>query len=102
MLYSCKVVSFMDKLEQDERLTQSFSELKHCGNNYHAREATKKLPDISRFNADNGTQSAKCHCIIDWNRFFKKITVHLQKGYTYEKIKSTHKKYYLDNSLHKK
>ena len=45
----------MDKHEQDERLTQSFSELKHCGNNYHARKATKKLPDISRFNADNGT-----------------------------------------------
>ena len=96
MLYSSKIVSFM------KQLTKSFLQSKHCGDNhnYHARAATKKLPDISHFNADNGTQSAKCHCIIHWNSFLKNAQF-IRKRATHSK-KSNQSWRNLDNSLEKK
>ena len=65
---------FMNQIEQNERIVKSFSKLKYCGDNhnYRTRSATKKLPYIPCFRTKfYGTQSAKYHCIIDWNNFKK-------------------------------
>ena len=63
---------FMNEIKQNEKLAKSFSELKYCSYilNDQTRSVTRKLLNISYVKTDAyGTQSAKYHCIIDWNNF---------------------------------
>ena len=67
---------FMNQIEQNEKISKSFSKLKYGGDkhNYHTRSATKKCLDIPRLSISfYGTPSAKYHCIIDWNNFKKQV-----------------------------
>ena len=63
---------FMNQIEQNEKIAKSFSKLKYCGDNhnYQTKSAARKLLDTPCFSTNfYGTQSAKYHCIIDWNNF---------------------------------
>ena len=63
---------FMNQIEQNEKIAKSFSKLKYCGDNHNCqtKSAARKLLDTPCFSTNfYGTQSAKYHCIIDWNNF---------------------------------
>ena len=70
----------MNQIEQNEKLAKSFSELKYLPHrskqhNYQTRSSDKEtsfnIPYYVKTDAYDGTQSAKYHCIIDWNNFKK-------------------------------
>ena len=68
---------FMNQIEQNEKLAESFSELKYRGynHNYQTRSVTRKLLNIPYVKTDAyWTQSAKYHCIIDLNNFKKTLS----------------------------
>ena len=73
---------FMSQIETNQRLTKSFVDLKHCGDNHThlTKLKAKGLLDIPFVNAQiYGTQSVKYNCIIDWNSFrnsFSHIPLH--------------------------
>ena len=65
---------FMNQIEKNEKIAKSISQLKYCGDNHNhqTRSATRKLLDTPCFSSNfYGTQSAKYHCINDWNNFKK-------------------------------
>ena len=64
----------MNQIKQNEKFAKSFLELKYWGynHNYQIRSVTRmiQLLNIPYVKTDAyGTQSAKSHCIIDWNNF---------------------------------
>ena len=64
----------MKQIKQNEKLANSFLELKYCGynHNYQTRSVTRKLLNIPYVKTDtSGTQSPKYHCITDWSNFKK-------------------------------
>ena len=90
---------FMNQIEQNEKLAKSFSELKYCGynHNYQTRSVTRKLLNIPCVKTDAyGTQSAKYHCIIDWNNFKKTFSNLSPAEHRNPKIKVLLKKHFLN------
>ena len=72
----------MSQIETDQRLANSFVDLRHCGDNhtYLTKSKAKGLLDIPFVNTQiYGTQSVKYNCIKDWNNFrnnFPHIPLH--------------------------
>ena len=73
---------FMSQIETNQRLANSFVDLRHCGDNhtYLTKSKAKGLLDIPLVNTQiYGTQSVKYNCIKDWNNFrnnFSHIPLH--------------------------
>ena len=73
---------FMSQIETNQRLANSFVDLRHCGDNhtYLTKSKAKGLLDIPIVNTQiYGTQSLKYNCIKDWNNFrnnFSHIPLH--------------------------
>ena len=89
---------FMNQIEQNEKIAKSFSKLKYCGDNhnYQTKSAARKLLDTPCFSTNfYGTQSAKNHCIIDWNNFKKQFPSLIPLERTHSAIKSLLKKHFL-------
>ena len=90
---------FVSQVEQNQTFAKSFITLKHCGDNhnYQTRASTKKILDTPLYKTNTyGTHSAKYHCIVDWNQF-KRIFPNLSEtDYTYSKLKSLIKQYFLN------
>ena len=81
------------------KLAKSFLELKYCGynHNYQTRSVTRKLLNTSCVKTDAyGTQSAKYHCIIDWNNFKKTFSNLNPAEHRNPKIKALLKKQFLN------
>ena len=77
-LHSCL---FMSQIETNQKLANSFADLKHCSDshNYQTKSKTKGIIDIPLLNTQiYGTQSVKYNCIKDWNFFsqFSQFTFH--------------------------
>ena len=90
---------FMNQIKQNGKLAKSFSELKYCGynHNYQTRSVTRKLFNIPYVKADAyGIQSAKCHCIINWNNFKKTFSNLSPAEHRNPKIKALLKKHFLN------
>ena len=90
----------MNQIKQNEKLAKSFLELKYCGYNYNyqTRSMTRKLLDIPYIKKDAyETQSAKYHCIIDWNNFKKTFSNLSPDKHRNTKIKAILKKHFLNN-----
>ena len=72
----------MSQIETNQRLANSFVDLRHCGDNhtYLTKSKAKGLLDIPLVNTQiYGTQSVKYNCIKDWNNFrnnFSHIPLH--------------------------
>ena len=70
------------QIETNQRLANSFVDLRHCGDNhtYLTKSKAKGLLDIPLVNTQiYGTQSVKYNCIKDWNNFrnnFSHIPLH--------------------------
>ena len=64
--------------------------------NYQTRASTKRILDTPLYKTNTyGTHSAKYHCILDWNQF-KRIFPNLSEtDYTYSKLRSLIKLYFL-------
>ena len=63
---------FMSQIETNQRLANSFVDLRHCGDNhtYLTKSKAKGLLDIPFVNTQiYGTQSVKYNCITDRNNF---------------------------------
>ena len=63
---------FMSQIETNQRLTNSFLDLRHCNDkrNYLTKSKAKGLLDIPFVNTQIcSTQSLKYNCIKDWNNF---------------------------------
>ena len=63
---------FMYQIETNQRLANSFIDLRHCGDNHKhlTKSKAKSLLDISFVNTQiYGTQSVKYNCITDWKNF---------------------------------
>ena len=90
---------FVLQIEQNQTLAKSFVTLKHCGDNhnYQTRASTKRILDTPLYKTNTyGTHSAKYHCILDWNQF-KRIFPNLSEtDYTYSKLRSLIKRYFLN------
>ena len=90
---------FVLQIEQNQTLAKSFVTLKHCGDNhnYQTRASTKRILDTPLYKTNTyGTHSAKYHCILDWNQF-KRIFANLSEtDYTYWKLRSLIKQYFLN------
>ena len=90
---------FVLQIEQNQTLAKSFLTLKHCGDNhnYQTRASTKRILDTPLYKTNTyGTHSAKYHCILDWNQF-KRIFPNLSEtDYTYSKLRSLIKRYFLN------
>ena len=85
----------MNQIEQNEKLAESFSELKYRGynHNYQTRSVTRKLLNIPYVKTDAyGAQSAKYHCIIGWNYFKKTFSILCTAEHRNPKIKALLKK----------
>ena len=73
---------FMSQIETNQRLANSFADLRHCGDNhtYLTKSKVKGLLDIPLVNTQiYGIQSIKYNCIKDWNNFinnFSHIPLH--------------------------
>ena len=73
---------FMSQTETNQRLANSFVDLRHCGDNhnYLTKSRAKGLFDIPFVNTQiYSTKSIKYNCIKDWNNFrnnFPHITLH--------------------------
>ena len=90
----------MNQIKPNEKLAKSFLELKYCGynHNYQTRSMTRKLLDIPYIKKDAyETQSAKYHCIIDWNNFKKAFSNLSPDKHRNTKIKVILKKHFLNN-----
>ena len=82
---------FMNQNEQNEKIVKSFSKLKYCGDNhnYQTRPAARKLLDNPCFSINfYGTQSAKYHCITDWDNLKKQSSSLTPLEHTHSAIKS--------------
>ena len=90
---------FVSQIEQNQTLAKSFVNLKHCGDNhnYQTGASTKRILDTPLYITNTyGTHSAKYNFIVDWNQF-KRIFPNLSgTGYTYSKLKSLIKQYFLN------
>ena len=90
---------FMSQIEQNEKFAESFTHLKHCGENhgYQTRSKTKNLLDTPLFNTDTyGTKSAKYRCIVDWNNFRKTFPHLLLTDCTYFNVKKLLKEHFIN------
>ena len=90
---------FVSQIEQNQTLAKSFVTLKHCGDNHHyqTRASIKRILDAPLYKRSTyGTHSARYYCIVDWNQF-KRIFPNLSEtDYTYSKLKSSIKQYFLN------
>ena len=80
-------------------LAKSFVTIKHCGDNhnYQRQGSTKIIPDTPLYKANTyGTHSAKYHCIVDWNQFRSIFPNLSETYYSYSKLKSLSKQYFLN------
>ena len=90
---------FVLQIEQNQTLAKSFVTLKHCGDNhnYQTRASTKRILDTPLYKTNTyGTHSAKYHCILDWNQFERIFPNLSEIDYTYSKLKSLIKRYFLN------
>ena len=90
---------FVSQLEENEKLSSSFADLKHCGenHNYQTRSKAKKLLDIPLFQTDTyETNSTKYNCITDWNNFRKTFPNIPQNECTYFNVKKLLKEHLLN------
>ena len=73
---------FLSQIETNQRLANSFVDLRHCSDNhtYLTKSKANGLLDIPFVNTQiYGTQSIKYNCIKDWNNFrnnFSHIPLH--------------------------
>ena len=88
----------MNQIEQNEKIAKSYLELNYCGDNhnYQTRSAAKKLLDTPCFSTNfYGIQTAKYHCIIDWNNLKKQFSTVTPLEHAHSAIKSLLKKHFL-------
>ena len=80
----------MLKIETNQKLANSFDNLKHCSDshNYQTKSKTKGLLDIPLLNTQiYGTLSVKYNCIKDWNSFRNNFPSLLLHQFTYALVK---------------
>ena len=73
----------MYQIETNQRLANSFVDLRHCGDNqtYLTKSKAKGLLDIPLVNTQiYGTQSVKYNCIKDWNNFRNNFSYTFAQG----------------------
>ena len=81
---------FMLRIETNQKLSNSFAELKQGGDshNYQNKSKTKGLLDIPLLNTQMyGIQSVKYNCIKDWNNFRNNFLNILPHQNTYTLVK---------------
>ena len=90
---------FISQIEQNQTLSKPFVTLKDCGDNhnYQTRASTKIILDTPLYKTNTyGTHSVKHHCIVDWNQFKRNFPNLSETDYTYSKLESLIKRYFLN------
>ena len=88
---------FVLQIEQNQTLVKSFVTLCGDNHNYQMPASTKRVLDTPLYKTNTyGTYSAKYHWILDKNQFKRIFPNLLETNYTYSKLRSLIKRYFLN------